>query len=94
MKTLWRMRLDLQFKLAAKNLKVPHLIIHGDADTSVDLKEAFALHEWHPRGQLLVLKGANHVFGSHHPWDFSELPLIYSRFTQKSPTLLTICASS
>jgi pimeloyl-ACP methyl ester carboxylesterase len=64
----------LTVQAAAKNLKLPHLIIHGDTDTSVDLKEAFALHKWHPESQLILLEGANHVFGSHHPWDFSELP--------------------
>ena len=50
---------------------------------SVDLKEAFALHKWHPGGQLVVLKGANHVFGSHHPWDFSELPLYLQQIHSK-----------
>ena len=64
----------LNIQDAAKNLKLPHLIIHGDSDTSVDLKEALALHKWHPQSELMVLEGANHVFGSHHPWDFSELP--------------------
>jgi len=66
--------LRLTIQVAAKNLNLPHLIIHGDADTSVDLKEALALHKWHPRSQLLVLEGANHVFGSHHPWSFLSLP--------------------
>ena len=66
--------LRLTIQAAAKNLNLPHLIIHGDADTSVDLKEALALHKWHPRSQLLVLEGANHVFGSHHPWEFLSLP--------------------
>jgi len=66
--------LRLTIQAAAKNLNLPHLIIHGDADTSVDLKEALALHKWHPGSQLLVLEGANHVFGSHHPWSFLNLP--------------------
>ena len=66
--------LRLTIQAAAKNLNLPHLIIHGDADTSVDLKEALALHKWHSRSQLLVLEGANHVFGSHHPWEFLSLP--------------------
>jgi pimeloyl-ACP methyl ester carboxylesterase len=59
---------------AAKNLKLPHLIIHGDNDTSVDLEEAIALHKWHPESQLMILEGANHVFDSHHPWEISKLP--------------------
>ncbi len=64
----------LSIQAAAKNLNLPHLIIHGDADTSVDLKEALELHQWHPESQLIVLEGANHVFGSHHPWAFMDLP--------------------
>jgi len=64
----------LNIQDATRNLKLPHLIIHGDADTSVDLKEALELHKWHPQSELKVLEGVNHVFGSHHPWDSSELP--------------------
>jgi pimeloyl-ACP methyl ester carboxylesterase len=63
----------LTIRTAAEQLALPHLIIHGDADTSVDLKEGLMLHSWHPKSQLLVLEGANHVFGSHHPWVSSEL---------------------
>jgi dipeptidyl aminopeptidase/acylaminoacyl peptidase len=73
----------LTIQLAAKSLKIPHLIIHGDADTSVDLKEAFALYKWHPEAQLVILEGANHVFGSHHPWNFSELPLYLQQIHSK-----------
>lgn len=76
----------LTIQTAAKNLKSPHLIIHGDTDTSVDLKEALALHNWNLESELFILEGANHVFGSHHPWDFSELSLylqqIHSKITQ------------
>ena len=38
----------LTIQTAAKKLKQPHLIIHGDTDTSVGLEEAFALHQWNP----------------------------------------------
>ena len=81
----------LTIQNAAKNLKLPHLIIHGDGDTSVDLKEALELHKWHPQSELIVLEGANHLFGSHHPWDFSELPPclqeIHSKMTHFINTL-------
>jgi pimeloyl-ACP methyl ester carboxylesterase len=63
----------LTIRTATEQLALPHLIIHGDADTSVDLKEGLMLHSWHPKSQLLILEGANHVFGSHHPWVSSEL---------------------
>ena len=65
----------LTIQVAAESLKLPHLIIHGDADTSVDVKEALVLHTWHSESQLVLLEGANHVFGSSHPWTSNELPL-------------------
>ncbi len=63
----------LTIQTAVRSLRVPYLIIHGDADTSVGLNEALTLHKWQPESQLVVLEGANHVFGSHHPWNFNRL---------------------
>tara|TARA_B110000967_G_C18836657_1_gene537108 strand:+ start:684 stop:1535 length:852 start_codon:yes stop_codon:yes gene_type:complete len=63
----------LTIRTAAEKLALPHLIIHGDLDTTVNLEEALKLHAWHPKSQLIVLKGANHVFGSSHPWVSNEL---------------------
>lgn len=64
----------LTIKTAAQQLKLPFLIIHGDADTSVSIDEALALHKWSTKSQLIVLEGANHVFGSCHPWKSGGLP--------------------
>jgi len=58
----------LSIKRAVNNLRVPHLIIHGDNDTSIFIKEAENLHRWNPMSTLKIIDGANHVFGSHHPW--------------------------
>ena len=65
--------LRLTIRTAVEKLTVPYLIIHGDSDTSVDLKEGLLLHAWQPKSQLIVLEGANHVFGSRHPWISNEL---------------------
>ncbi|WP_299223320.1 alpha/beta hydrolase [uncultured Psychroserpens sp.] len=59
-------RLDIES--AIKRLHVPILIIHGDNDTSVKINEANALNEWNPKSQLEIIKGANHVFNTKHPW--------------------------
>ena len=59
---------------AASNITVPHLIIHGDNDTSVRVEEAYALHKWNAKSILKVIEGANHVFGAAHPWTSNELP--------------------
>lgn len=59
---------------AVKNLKVPFLIIHGDDDTTVSIKEAKALKVWNPNSRLEVIKNGDHVFGAQHPWNKSEIP--------------------
>jgi len=58
----------LNIKRASENLKIPHLIIHGDQDTSILINEAEAIHQWSPKSKLKIIKGANHVFQTHHPW--------------------------
>lgn len=63
----------LTISSAIKNLTIPHLIIHGDADTSVPLLDAYAQHEWNPNSKLVIIKDANHVFGVSHPWQHKEV---------------------
>jgi len=63
----------LTIKRAISNLKIPHLIIHGSKDTSVSVEEAKVLHKWNPKSQLEIIEGANHVFGTRHPWKNSPL---------------------
>ncbi|MEP5339161.1 MAG: alpha/beta fold hydrolase [Algibacter sp.] len=58
----------LTISRAVKQLKTPHLIIHGDADTSVTIEEAYEQHQWNPNSKLVIIKDANHVFGVSHPW--------------------------
>ena len=65
-------RLDIQ--KATKNLKIPHLIIHGDADTSVKIDEAEALKEWNPNADYEIIAGADHVFNARHPWNQKTMP--------------------
>ena len=64
----------LTIKRAAKNLKIPHLIIHGSGDTSVSVEEAKQLHKWNPKSKLEIIEGANHVFGVSHPWTSNKIP--------------------
>jgi pimeloyl-ACP methyl ester carboxylesterase len=58
----------LHIESAEKRLQIPHLIIHGDEDTSVHIDEAYALHHWNPKGHLQIIEGADHVFNTRHPW--------------------------
>ncbi|WJJ96962.1 alpha/beta hydrolase family protein [Algibacter luteus] len=64
----------LTIERAVSNLKIPYLIIHGDADTSVVIDEAYDLKKWNPNSLFKVIKGANHVFGASHPWNKNILP--------------------
>lgn len=64
----------LTIKRAVKNLKIPHLIIHGSSDTSVSVEEAKQLHKWNPKSKLEIIEGANHVFGVSHPWISNKIP--------------------
>ncbi len=63
----------INIKRAASNLRVPHLIIHGNHDTSVSIKEAENLHKWNPKSELIIIAGADHVFGTKHPWNLKGL---------------------
>lgn len=63
----------LTIKRAAQYLLIPHLIIHGDADTSVSIEEGKQLHEWNPKSTLKIIKGADHVFNCKHPWKKKQL---------------------
>jgi pimeloyl-ACP methyl ester carboxylesterase len=64
-------RLDIQ--KATQNLKIPHLIIHGNNDTSVLINEAESLKNWNPNSQFEVIENANHVFNTSHPWEQENL---------------------
>ena len=74
----------LTISKAAKKLKIPHLIIHGGADNSVDISEAKALQVWSPYCSLCIIDNANHVFGAKHPWNQAEMPTDLQRVYTKT----------
>jgi len=63
----------LNIQSATEKLTIPQLIIHGDNDTSINIKEAEELHQWNPKSKLKIIKGANHVFNTKHPWNNNNL---------------------
>ena len=63
----------LNIKYAEEQLKIPHLIIHGDNDTSISINEAKELNKWNANSKLQVIEGADHVFNVKHPWDETQL---------------------
>lgn len=63
----------LHIETAVKNLQVPQLIIHGNQDTSVKIDEAKNLKNWNPTAEFEIIKNADHVFNTSHPWKKDEL---------------------
>ncbi len=60
----------LNIVAAASRIRVPWLIVHGDADESVPVDHAHRLlRAGAPAGaRLLLVEGAGHTFGARHPW--------------------------
>jgi pimeloyl-ACP methyl ester carboxylesterase len=58
----------------ATGLKKPHLIIHGDQDPTVDVKDAYVLQSNSTQSQLMIIPSADHVLGASHPWNSKVLP--------------------
>ena len=63
----------LNIESAEKRLNIPHLIIHGDKDRSISIKEAENLHLWNPKSKLEIIENADHVFNTKHPWTVTHL---------------------
>ena len=79
----------LDIKKAVSNLTIPHLIIHGDADSTVLIDEAESLHKWNPKSDLFILKDADHVFGAIHPYDSKELPSSLHMVVEKTMNFIS-----
>ena len=78
----------LTIQSAIQSLDIPHLIIHGDKDTSVLLDEGKVQHEWNPKSELFILENTDHVFNSSHPWTRHELPDALKLLVQKCSDFL------
>jgi pimeloyl-ACP methyl ester carboxylesterase len=63
----------LNIQKAAKKMTIPHLIIHGDSDTSISVKEAHKIHSWNSKSTLEIIENADHVFNVTHPWNSKEI---------------------
>lgn len=66
-------RLDV--RKAARTLRMPYLILHGSEDEAVHFTEAMRLKKWAMHAQLEIISGANHTFGSKHPFIAEKLPV-------------------
>ena len=64
----------LNIKKVLKSLKIPHLHVHGSSDKSVLIDEAYQIKKWNKATFLHIIKEANHVFGSFHPYNLMSFP--------------------
>jgi uncharacterized protein len=64
----------LDIAAAAGRLRLPWLIVHGDADESVAVADGYRLYAAAAGGggsgqaELAIVKGGSHTFGAKHPW--------------------------
>ena len=66
-------RQELDIKESCQKLKIPVCAIHGDADTSVELKEGLQIAEW-TKTSLHIISDGNHTFDATQPWNSDVLP--------------------
>ncbi|WP_328515245.1 alpha/beta hydrolase family protein [Aquimarina spinulae] len=69
---------------AAKKIEIPHLIVHGTSDPTVDVQESKNIHAWSVNSQLFIVEGADHIFGVKHPWQNNNLSKHLEEIVQKS----------
>lgn len=82
----------LTISRATKSLKIPNLIVHGSKDLTVPISDSGELFRWSPHPDLLLVEGADHVYGCSHPWDKSDLPSEFKYVLDK--TLLFLSADN
>jgi pimeloyl-ACP methyl ester carboxylesterase len=80
----------LTIKRAIENLVIPHLIIHGDNDSSISADEAKIQHQWNPKSELVIIENADHVFNTSHPWNKEEVSKELLQFINYSISFLKI----
>ena len=76
--------LSKKVKRAVSNLRIPHLIIHGENDEVVKPEEAKNLHTWNANSKLVFIEEMNHPLGCIQPWTKNELPPHLSEVIQES----------
>lgn len=66
-------RTRLNIELYCRNSNTPTQVIHGDEDVSVNIKDGEQIASW-LHTDLVVIKGAQHTFGSSQPWSQQNMP--------------------
>ncbi|HEY8782116.1 MAG TPA: alpha/beta fold hydrolase [Mucilaginibacter sp.] len=72
----------------AAQVKQPWLIVHGDIDPTVPVIHAKELKAANPQAKLLIIPGADHTFGSSHPYAENTLPAPLFEFCKQTVAFL------
>jgi hypothetical protein len=73
MEDLIKNQADLNIEQSCKVSSARMFHIHGDADEAIGLNEAEELSRW-SGGELKIIEGGNHTFGTKHPWKENTFP--------------------
>ena len=65
----------LNIEEAIKERSIPHLVVHGSDDPTVLINDAELIKSWNHNTSLHIIQGADHVFGSSHPYHQVYFPL-------------------
>ncbi|MDZ7849051.1 MAG: alpha/beta hydrolase [Owenweeksia sp.] len=75
---------SLNVEKSARLLSIPWLIIHGEKDESVFVKEAYELKHWQPEAKVDIIPNTGHTFGRSHPWRNTVLPTASAELVESS----------
>jgi len=64
----------LTIQSSVKRLRIPQLIVQGEADEVVKLIEAQCLQQWNPKAEFKIISNGNHTFGCAQPWTKDTMP--------------------
>lgn len=73
---------------AAKRINIPWLIVQGDDDVNVPFEHAQKLAGANPNSRLAKIEGANHVYGTSHPYENETLPPLLFKVCERCLTFL------
>jgi uncharacterized protein len=65
---------SLNLEKALNSIKIPFLIVHGEQDVTVPVKEAEQLYEWSDKNnsEMEIIRSAGHTFNIVHPFSGSN----------------------
>jgi len=79
---------SLDITAKAAGVACPWLIMHGDADTTVNVSHAQELKAAQPEAELTIVKNGDHTFGGVHPYSYNVLPPDLEAFAEASVAFL------